>query len=346
MKVRPNIRDVARLAGVGTSTVTRVMQGEGYVSAEAREVVLKAVKATGYQANSLARGLKQKRSFIIGHLLRSTIPNPFYVMVARGVEEVALAKGYTALTYNVQGEAEAERRGVQTFLNWRAEALIFTTATDGANVDFAVSRGVPVIQVERPKSTQAPGITVRNYAGALAAMRHLTDLGHRDIAYLGGLPVGPDAAYVERERIAAYRDAMAEVGASAEEYFLAGPKYLLDAEHSLEPGYKAMAGILSAGRRPTAVQCTNDIIAAGAMQAIREAGLRVPEDISVIGFDDTLGAYLAPQLTSVRLPAFELGQTAAQMVIDTLEGRDPPSNAPVELDAEIVLRHSTAAPHR
>ncbi len=342
--MRPTIRDVARIAGVGTSTVTRVVQGQGYVAAHTRAAVFAAIEQTGYQVNSVARSLKQQRSFVIGHLLRSTVPNPFYLMVARGVEDLAQARGYTALTYNVQGEAEAERRGIETFLNWRADALIFTTAVDAANIDFAASRGIPVVQVERPRSLAVPRILVRNYAGALEAMRHLIELGHRDIAYIGGKPSAEHVAYVEKERITAYRDAMAAIGGSPSEFALAGPLYLVDAEHSVQPGYDAAVRLLSSGRRPTAIQCTNDIVAAGAMQAIGEAGLRIPEDISIIGFDDTLGSYLTPQLTTVRLPAFELGQTAARMVIDAVEGLKSPSPELVELDATFVLRRSTAKP--
>ena len=344
MKGRPTIRDVARLAGVGTTTVTRVVQSRGYVSEETRDAVLAAVHQTGYQVNSVARSLKQRRSFVIGHLLRSTIPNPFYLMVARGVEDVARSRGYTALTYNVQGEADAERRGIDTFLNWRADALIFTTAVAAENVDFVFARGLPVVQVERPKSLTAPVITVRNYAGAYAAMQHLIDLGHREIAYIGGLPSAETLAYVELERVGAYRDAMAAIGAAPAEYFMAGQRYLQDAENSLKPGYDAAVRLLAAGRRPTAIQCTNDIIAAGVLQAIGDAGLRVPDDISVIGFDDTLGHYLTPQLTTVRLPAYELGQTAARMVIDAVEGAVPQEALALQLDATLVLRQSTARP--
>lgn len=343
---RPTIKDVARHAGVGTSTVTRVMRGDGYVTPATRALVQAAVAATGYQVNSLARSLKQQRSFVIGHLLQSTVPNPFYITVASGVEAYARTRGYTALAFNFERAPEAERRGIETFLNWRADALIFTTPLDGGNVEFAVSRGIPVIQVERPKTAAAPGITVNNYTGALTAMRHLTDLGHRDIAYVGGLPLSGSIGYVERERVAAYHDALRAVGGSGAEFFLAGPQYLTDAEHSLSPGFEATQRLLAGPRRPTAIQCTNDIIAAGALQAIHQAGLDVPGDISVIGFDDTLGRYLAPQLTTVRLPAYELGQTAARLVIDALHGTNGGVIEPVSLDAELVLRRSTAAPRR
>ena len=339
---RPNIKDVAREAGVGTTTVTRVLNGDRNVTEATRALVESAIQGTGYQVNSLARGLKQQRSFVIGHLLLSAVTNPFYVTVASGVEAYARTAGYTALTLNFERAPEAERRGIETFLNWRADALIFTTPLVAANVEFALARGLPVMQVERPKTAAAPGIKVNNTKGAQAAMRHLVDLGHREIAYIGGYPVTDQIGYVEQERVGAYREAMAAIGGAPREFFLAGPQYLTDAEHSLAPGYQATKALLAGPRRPTAIQCTNDIIAAGALQALREAGLDVPGDISIIGFDDTLGAYLAPQLTTVRLPAYELGQTAARLLIDGLNGvtSSLPSHT-ISLDAELVVRRST-----
>jgi DNA-binding LacI/PurR family transcriptional regulator len=121
------LKDVAEHAGVATTTVARVVNNSGYVAEETREKVMKSVTATGYRVNSIAQSLKRNRSNIIGHLLRSTVPNPFFVKVARGVEEYARTKGYTVLTYNVQNDAEAERLGIDAFLNWRADALIFST---------------------------------------------------------------------------------------------------------------------------------------------------------------------------------------------------------------------------
>jgi DNA-binding LacI/PurR family transcriptional regulator len=145
------IKTVADRAGVATATVARVLHGNGYVADGTREKVMAAVAATGYQINSIARSLKRSRSNVIGHLLQSTVPNPFFVKVARGVEEYAQAAGYTVLTYNVQGDAEAERRGVEVFLGWRVDAMIFTTPIDSQNVDRALSAGVPVAQVARAR---------------------------------------------------------------------------------------------------------------------------------------------------------------------------------------------------
>ena len=345
----PTLKDVAEAAGVATTTVSRVLAQSGYVAGETRERVLQAVESTGYRVNSLARSLKRNRSHIIGHLLKATVPNPFYVEVARGAEEHARARGYTALTYNVQHSAEAERRAIDTFLDWRADALIFSTPTEAANVEYAASRGVPLVQVERPRSLLGHRIVVHNYASAVAAMRHLTGLGHRRIAYVGAqlLPeTGPAAlyGYVERERFEAYRDVMQEIGGLAGDFVLFGEAYQVDRPTAQGHGYEAVRALLARRERPTAIMASNDILAAGALQAIHEAGLRVPDDLSVIGFDDTLAAFLTPLLTTVRLPARLLGSTAAKLVIDQIEGEGAASGQSLALEAEFVLRHSTGVP--
>jgi LacI family transcriptional regulator len=256
------------------------------------------------------------------------------------------------LTYNVQHDLDAERRAIDTFLDWRADALIFSTPVDAANVDYAASCGVPLVQVERPRSLQGHRIVVRNYASALEAMRHLVSLGHRRIAYVGAqlLPeFGPAAlyGYVERERFGAYRDVMQALGGLTDELVLFGEAYKVDLPTAQGHGYEASRVLMARAVRPTAIMASNDILAAGALQAIHEAGLRVPDDISVIGFDDTLAAFLTPLLTTVRLPARRLGSTAARLVIDQIEGEGASADQSLSLDAEFVLRRSTAAPpHR
>lgn len=334
-----------------TTTVVRALKAEGYVADATRARVLAAVAETGYRPNRLARSLRQSRSHVIGHLLKSTVPNPFYVEVARGAEEEARARGYAMLTANVQHDAETERRAVEAFLGWRADGLVFSTPADAANVDHAQALGVPLAQVERPRSLVGHRLVVRNYPSAVQAMRHLADLGHRRIAYVGAelLPeTGPAAlyGYVERERFEAWRDVMQGIGAATGGLAHFGEAYTIDQPTAQGHGYRATRLLLAGPQRPTAILASNDILAAGALQAIHEAGLRCPDDISVVGFDDTLAGFLTPLLTSVRLPARRLGAAAVRMVIDEIEGKGP-SGQHVALDAEFVLRRSTApAPAR
>lgn len=343
MAQRPTLKDVAAVAGVATTTVTRVLSKTGYVAEDTRKRVEAAVRKTGYSVNSLARSLKSERSHIIGHLLRSTVPNPFYVRVARGVEDHVQSRGYTALTYNMQVRDEAERRGIETFLGWRADAIIITTPMQSDDVEYVVSRGVPVVQVERPMTLKASRVVVRNRTGALLAMQHLTALGHRRIAYVGPEPPPPSNifAYVERERFESYVEVMADVGASTEGLISFGEGYRDDVESAQGHGFVAMRELLEMSARPTAIYAANDFLAAGAMQAIYAAGLSIPRDISVVGFDDTLAQYVSPLLTTVRLPARRLGTAAAKLVIDQFERLISKDAQELILDSEFIIREST-----
>jgi LacI family transcriptional regulator len=337
------LKHVAERAGVAVATVARVINNSGYASESTRAKVMQAVEDTGYRVNSLARGLKSRQSSVIGHLLRSTLPNPFFVKVARGVEDEARLRGYTVLTVNVHGDREEERLGIETFLGWRVAGLIFSTPVSSRNVVRAVASGVPVVQVERPRVAEGHRITVSNGPAAAEAMGHLLGLGHRRIAYVGGAPgTNPNAlaGYVEAERFGAYRDAMERLGGVEEQLVRFGPVYGPDQTTAQGLGYEAACAWLDAAHPPTAVLCSSDILAAGVLQAAQERALRVPDDLSVVGFDDTLAEYLSPLLTSVRMPARRLGRAAVGLIAD---GAGPPARHLV-LDAEFMERRSTAPP--
>lgn len=341
------LKDVAERAGVAVATVARVLNNNGYASKATRAKVMLAVEVTGYRVNALARELKRQRSNVIGHLLRSTIPNPFFVKVARGVEDEARARGYTVMTVNVRGDREEERLGIETFLGWRVAGLIFSTPVSSRNVAFAVASGVPVVQVERPRVAQGHRITVSNGPAAAEAMAHLVGLGHRRIAYVGGAPgtnTNALAGYVEVERFGAWAAAMERMGAADERLVRFGPVYGPDQTTAQGLGYNAACDWLDAPDPPTAVLCSSDILAAGVLQAAQERSLRVPDDLSVIGFDDTLAEYLSPLLTSVRMPARRLGRAAVGLISEDLAAEEPLPSRHLVLDAEFMLRRSTGAP--
>jgi DNA-binding LacI/PurR family transcriptional regulator len=338
------IKSVAHKAGVSTATVARVMHDNGYVAEETRQRVLEVVSETGYRINAVARSLKRNRSNIIGHLLQSMLPNPFFVKVARGVEAYTESQGYTTLTYNVQGDPAAERRGLETFLSWRVDAIIFSTPRDVKNVEFALKANIPVIQVERPRSPKSDRITVDNYSGALAAMNHLLELGHKRIAYIGQKPGLVDnklADYVDIERFGAYQDSLKPRKLFDETLVALGKSYTLGDTSAQGDGYHAMRRWLDEGQHITAVFASSDILAAGVLQAVHEHGLSVPRDISVIGYDDTFAPFLTPLLTTVRLPAHELGETAARLAIERIHAKEVRKPKDYKLKSELIVRKST-----
>lgn len=342
--------EVAQRAGVSTATVARVLKAKGYVSDVARSRVEAAIKETGYRPNAVARGLRQQRSFTVGHMLTAITANPFFVNVAHWAEEEALAEGYKTFLFNHNGSAERERLGVERFIERRVDAVLFTNAVDARNVQLLTEAAIPVVQLERAATIDAPSIRVDNVTGALEAIAHLAALGHRRIAFIGGDPDrinrgDRNFASVEDERLAGYREGLRRARQPVDESLIRLGIYynIADGGSGIE-GYRHMKALLALPDRPTAIFATCDILAAGALQAIYEEGLRVPHDLSIIGFDDTLAVNLAPQLTTVAQPMEELGRLGFRTAREAIEGKSVPKST--VLSTRLIMRLSTGpAPH-
>jgi DNA-binding LacI/PurR family transcriptional regulator len=349
----PTLKDVAERAGVSTATVARVLHKNGYVAEETRQQVQAVISDTGYQINAVAQGLRKQRTFTLGHVLQSIAPNPFFAGVAVGVEQEAAAHGCGVVLYTTQGDPERERMGVETLIRRRVDAIIFTKIAHESNVEVAARAGVPVVQVERISSVPTHSVTADNYHGSLEATRHLIELGHRRIAFLGVAPspmirIDPERGMtnstvrrtVESERLAGYLDAMAagHVPVCDDLVDLGGTYYALDWARTSTRRLLA----LPASRRPTAVFATCDMLAAGALQEIHVQRMGVPDDISVVGFDDTYASYLTPPLTTARQPMLEMGQAAARLAIEALQaGHEHGASRHARLRTELVVRFST-----
>lgn len=345
MKRNATLNDVAACAGVSTATVARVIHGSGYVSSETRQRVLAAVETVEYRVNSLAQGLKKQRTKAVGQILQATFPNTFYVQVALGAERLAAQEGYSLLTYNVQGDVSAEKKAVETFLSWRVDAVLFITPLDKANVELALGAGVPAVQVERPVLQTCDHVLVDNYVGACAAMDHLLALGHRRIAFIGQdarAQTSPASGYVEHERLSAYYDALNAWGIKPDTQLISlGSYYTLSDRSANEDGYRAAERFINLAQPPTAIFASSDILAAGVLQCLYHRGLNVPEDLSVVGFDDTYAAFVTPLLTTVRLPMEQLGRAAMQLAIQRVETRLQGGPATQTFPTELVVRDST-----
>jgi LacI family transcriptional regulator len=340
--------DVAHYAAVSTATVRRVLTNKGYVAPSTRHAVEAALAATGYRPNAVAQSLRRRRTAVIGHLLYAVSPNPFYAQVAVGAAETALENGYNILAFDSHGDAGRERLGVETFIRRKVDAILFTTPVAVENVHLAVGVGVPVVQVERPTLEATNVVLVDNYAGAVQATEHLLALGHRYIAFIGAA-YEQDATralpLLEEERLNGFLDTMHRHNCPVpNERIALGEYYSLEGERTPGDGYRFMQHFLTQVPAPTALIAACDFMAAGAYQAIYAQRLRVPEDISVVGFDDTLAAYLAPPLTTVAQPMHELGRAAVELAIDAIERGDHPTPQTRHLTMHWIERSSTAAP--
>lgn len=343
------LREVAAKAGVSTSTVARVVHGKGYVSPATRERVEAAMREGGFRLNLVASGLKRRRPTTIGTLLHETLPNPFFAEIALGIEHAARAQEYNVLLSNARGTADGERAGVETLLAQQVAAIVFATPVDAANVELARRAGAAVVEVETPLSGAGGRVLVDDRVGAQAAVRHLLELGHERIGFLGepwrdrrAGDTGPEREV--DERLAGYRDALAEAGMAPDDALEVVGEYTRDAGWaSLRTGRDYVATLLERAPDATAVFAASDLLAAGALQELYARRIRVPDDVSVIGFDDTFATHLAPALTTVRQPMFELGAEAAGLAI-ALAATPGLRRREVRLRTELVVRASTAAP--
>jgi DNA-binding LacI/PurR family transcriptional regulator len=347
------LKDVARLAGVSVSTVARVLHGNGYVAPKTRDVVEGALTQTSYQVNTVAQGLRKRRTFTLGHVLLSVSPNPFFAGVALGLEQEAWSHDCGVLTVNTQANPESERLGVQTLIQRRVDAILFTTCTDAGNIQIALDAGVPVVQVERLMPIETDAVTIDNCRGSFEATEHLIALGHRRIAYLGEPPEsGPHdpraqhSRLVEQERLTGYLDALRTHGLPVDEALIALGGTYDDLVQARVVTKRLLT--LPADRRPSAIFATCDLLASGVLQQLYAQGLRVPDDLSVVGFDDTYAPHLTPPLTTVAQPMIEIGRAAARLALGRLQGAVSDQSGDVQprtetrrLATRLIIRDST-----
>ena len=342
------MKQVAAKAGVSTATVARYIHKNGYISHDAEQRVRSAIQSTGYQINTIAQSLRRQRTCTIAHILESAMPNPFFIHVALGAKTEAHDKDYQIIEYNVQHDPAIEKKAVEMFISRRVDAILFTTPLDPDNVSLAQSSGIPIVQIEKPCIDNTDSILIDNYVGAQSAMRHLIELGHRRIAYIGVDPTTEQAHYSDRERFGAYADTLQANHIPLDSDLIAyGEIYSSTDIVSVGIGAESTDRFLDRPEIPTAIFAAGDNLAAGVMQSIHKHGLRVPEDISVIGFDDTYSPYLAPPLTTVKMPMQMMGREGVRLALEHIH-HESESRSPqiVTLKTELVIRQSTAEPKR
>lgn len=326
-----NIIDVARQAGVSPSTVSRVLSGNAVVAPATKEKVLAAVRALGYQPNALAQGLKSGSIKTIG-LVIPNVRNLVFPAAIRGIEDTAMQHGYAVVLCNTDEDPAKERFYVDGLRRRLVDGFIFSTARPGHEQYLALHReGFPVVSLIRNQGSEVDAVVLDNFAGGYLGTQYLLSRGLRRIAIINGnLEV-----LLYRQRFDGFRQALAEAGLAVDEKMVA---YNAD---DWADGYKAMRAMLQHGCRPEAVFATSDPKAIGAMRAIKEAGLAIPGDISVLGFDDCdLAPLLDPPLTTVAQPFYDMGVKAATRLINIIEAPCRPQPRVEVLPARLVVRQS------
>ena len=323
------IHDIAHKAGVSVSTVSRVLTGNTPVAEDKRTAVLHAMDRLNYRPSVMARGLVQGMSATVG-VLTQNVASLFYGELVKGIEQGLIGSRYHPLVASGNWRADEEIAALDLLLQRRVDALIVLNGVlPPDRLQAVTDQQLPLIIVGRHVAgLEASCLLVENIAGARAATDHLLALGHRHIAHLTGLLSQRDAL----QRRAGYWTALQAAGC-------ADPHLIVEGDFEEESGVRAVEQLLAQGRPFSAIFAANDQLAYGARLALYRAGLRVPEDVSLIGFDDQLSSrYTIPPLTTVRQPIFALGLAAAHAVLQWLAGEQP--ILPL-FSTELVLRDST-----
>ena len=324
-------KSIAQAAGVAESTVSNVINGSKYVSDELRERVLLAISQNDYSPNAIARSLVTKVTKHVG-ILVSDILNPYYSEIAEGMEEVAHQNGYMVSLCLAHEDTD---KYLESIISRRMDGLFVMAEGLTRERLFKLHRqGIALIA---HSVDFASDISIDYRAVVTSLMEHLIHLGHRKIAIVNAEPLDD-----ENTRYAGYRDTLKKHGVPMY------PEFVLEVERSLSPnyyaGYEAMKKILMLKRRATAVFLANDVLAVGAIKAVREAGLRVPEDISIAGCDNIhLTEYSFPTLTTIHTPKREIGQHAMNLLLDQINEK---KYAIIPLKLELVIRESTGPVRR
>jgi DNA-binding LacI/PurR family transcriptional regulator len=327
------VADVAKRAGVSVSTAARVLSGNGYAADSTRRQVLDAAKELGYVPNQVARSLRTRKTRMIG-LLIGDVENSFYSSIAKHVESVTKEAGYHVVLCNSDDDAESEREHLTLLESMRVDGLIVTPTKKNRRHLARVMHDVPIVQVDRQvEGLGADAVVVDNEGGAFSAVSHLIDAGHSRIAILTG---ELDVATAS-QRLAGYRRALSEHGISIQESLIKSGSF--HREHAIEDATE----LIRASPAPTAIFAANNILAEGTLMALEQQGLRVPGDVSVVGFDDVQWMSMVdPPLTTVRQPLADMARTAAELILRRLrEGRDGRPST-VVFETELVVRDSVA----
>lgn len=329
----PTIHDVARKAGVAPITVSRVINKSGYISQETRVRVEEAISELGYVPNTLARSLRSKRTNTLA-LILTDITNPFFTTLARGVEDAASDAGYTVIFCNTDESPTEEKKYLQVLLQKQVDGILLVPArSSGESVELVQKHGTPVVVIDRHvKAGNVDVVRGDSLQGSYALTKLLLDLGHRRLAIISG----PKDVSTSEDRVEGFRQALSErqIPVDSQMVYYGG--------YTQKYGYDITRKILELPNRPTGIVAANNFISLGSMKALLDAGMRVPEDIALVGFDDLpSGMVIFPFFTVAAQPAYQMGQTAFKLLLARLHEQEPGACKEIILPVEIIVRQSS-----
>ncbi|BCK08181.1 Ribose operon repressor [Vibrio cholerae] len=326
------MKDIARLAGVSTSTVSHVINKSRFVSDEIAERVNNAAQQLNYAPSALARSLKMNRTKTIGMLV-TTSTNPFFGEVVKGVERSCYHQGYNLILCNTEGDNQRMKASINTLLQKRVDGLLLMCSTlEGERLDvFDRYPDIPIVVMDwGPILFASDKIQDNSLQGGYMAVKHLIECGHKEI----GCITGPLIRHQAQMRYEGYKRALAEAGIAI------NPDWIVESDFECEGGYQAFEKLYQRGKLPSALFVSNDMMAMGVIQAASQRGLRVPDDLSLIGYDDVhIAKFMTPALTTIHQPKYRLGKAAVDTLLYRLENPDTTAQV-VQLEPTLVVRNS------
>lgn len=325
------IKDVAKEANVSVMTVSRVINNKGYISENTRNKVQEAIKKLNYSPNLGARNLVLKKTNFLG-LVVPDISNPFFGDLVKAAENIAKNRGYSLLLGDSDGDVESEIEYIEAFKGRMCEAIILVAPRTEDKILKELNKKIPLVLVDRNIDDETiTQVVLDNSEGARAAVKHLIDLGHKRIAFI----MGPNNVPNSHKRKIGYLDVLKENGIEYD------PDLEYQGEFKIETGKEAFKKFIQLDNPPTAIFNSNDLIAFGFVIAAREAGYSIPNDFSVVGFDDIfLSSLMDPPLTTVKYPFVEMGIRAINMLLDSFDNTHK-EKFNKKLEHNLIIRKST-----
>lgn len=314
-----NIRDFAKLAGVSKTTVSMAFNDNPRIPQKTKEKVLKAAKKFGYQPSMVARSLKSKKTKAIGLMLPS-ITNPFFPQVVKGVEDAAFKNGYSVVFCNFDEKIEKESLYFQMFENRWIDGIIFSGVTGDTQeinyIEQIQKKGIPIVFIDRGLEGHFNNVVmIDNDEATYKGAKYLLDLGHRRIGFING----PAGIRIFDKRLQGYKKALQDHGIELDETLI------VEGEQSSKTAESAVRQFLAQALSPTAIFITSDLVAIAVLRTVQKSSLKVPQDISVMGFDDIpLVSLVSPSLTTIAQPIQEMGREAFKLLIERIERKDSP----------------------
>lgn len=326
------IKDVAKLAGVSVSTVSRVLNTSGYVERVTEERVMAAIKQLNYKPSQIARGLVSKKTKTFG-LVLPDITNPFFPELARGAEDEARRHGYNIMLCNSDGDVEKEKMYLGVLQEKCVDGIILVGSRlkEETLGRMLAELAIPAVLLDRTCHLDIHSISTNNILGSYLATKHLIDQGYKSIAHISGPQLSPSG----QQRLAGYQKALKEHGLPYDVVLVT------EGDYRITGGAVAMQRLLRLSCIPAAVFCANDLMAIGALEVLQEAGVKVPEEVALVGYDGIhLSKYVYPKLTTVIQPTYQMGITAVQLIFETLLNENKTFKH-IEFDPVLEVRESS-----